>query len=306
MRYVWAFCAPAGDAGRVDLVLVSHDHHADNLDDGGFVNCEVTGFILRGSGLPVIYISGDNASIAADPEIARRTPVIDAAVLHAGAARVPAKFRGDCGRSRPSGGSPGLARARASEFPGRDPGVVIGHSFGGLIAQKLLGEDLVAAAVAIDSPHVQGDLPLPLSTLRTILPVLKNHEGHVISLTAEQFRYAFGNAVSPEESDALYEKWAIPASTKPLLEAATADFSPRSPAGVDTRAAVRGPLLLITGGRDHAVPEAITKSTFRQYQESPAVTELAGFADRGHSLTIDSGWRAVADECLAWLAKQGQ
>jgi pimeloyl-ACP methyl ester carboxylesterase len=186
------------------------------------------------------------------------------------------------------------------------PGVVIGHSFGGLIAQKLLGEDLVAAAVAIDSPHVQGDLPLPLSTLRAILPVLKNHEGHVVSLTAEQFRYAFGNAVSPEESDALYEKWAIPASTKPLLEAATADFSPRSPAGVDTRAAVRGPLLLITGGRDHAVPEAITKSTFRQYQESPAVTDLAGFADRGHSLTIDSGWPAVADECLAWLAKQGQ
>ena len=160
-------------------------------------------------------------------------------------------------------------------------------------------------AIAIDSPHVQGDLPLPLSTLRSVLPVLRNHKGRVVSLTAEQFRYAFGNAVPAAESDALYKKWAIPASVKPLLETATADLSPNSPAGIETRTQVRGPLLLITGGQDHVVPEVIAKATFRQYQESPAATELAEFADRGHSLTIDSGWRAVADQCLTWLAKQG-
>ena len=185
--------------------------------------------------------------------------------------------------------------------------IIIGHSFGGLIAEKLLGADLGAAAIAIDAAQIKGVLPLPLSALRSTLPVFKNpaNAGRAVSLTAEQFRYAFGNAVSQEESDALYEQWAIPAPGKPLFEASVANFSPHSPAKVDTANSARGPLLLIMGGRDHTVPEAITKSTLKQYRGSDAVTELAEFPDRGHSLTIDSGWRAVAGECLSWLAKQG-
>ncbi len=185
--------------------------------------------------------------------------------------------------------------------------VIIGHSFGGMIAEKLLGEDLGAAAIAIDAAQIKGVLPLPLSSLRSTLPVFKNpaNASRAVSLTAEQFRYAFGNALPPEESDALYERWAIPAPGKPLFEAASANFSLHSPAKVDTGNSERGPLLLVMGGRDHTVPEAITKSTLKQYRGSDAVTELAEFPDRGHSLTIDSGWRAVADDCLSWLAKQG-
>jgi pimeloyl-ACP methyl ester carboxylesterase len=150
-------------------------------------------------------------------------------------------------------------------------------------------------------------LPLPLSSLRSTLPVFKNpaNAHRAVSLTAEQFRYSFGNALPAEESDALYEKWTIPAPGKPLFEAAAANFSLHSPAKVKTGNSERGPLLLIMGGQDHTVPEAITKSTLKQYRGSSAVTDLVEFADRGHSLTIDSGWRAVADECLAWLAKQG-
>jgi pimeloyl-ACP methyl ester carboxylesterase len=128
---------------------------------------------------------------------------------------------------------------------------------------------------------------------------------HAVSLTAEQFRFSFGNAVSPAESDALYARWAIPAPGKPLFEAAAANFSLHSPAKVDTKNSERGPLLLIMGGKDHTVPEAITKSTLKQYRGSDAVTDLVEFADRGHSLTIDSGWRAVADQCLDWLAEHG-
>jgi pimeloyl-ACP methyl ester carboxylesterase len=185
--------------------------------------------------------------------------------------------------------------------------VIIGHSFGGMIAEKLLGEDLGAAAIGIDAAQIKGVLPLPLSALRSTLPVFKNpaNAGRAVSLTAEQFRFGFGNAVSPEESDALYERWAIPAPGKPLFQAAAANFSLHSPAKVDTGNSERGPLLLIMGGRDHTVPEAITKSTLKQYRGSDAVTELAEFPDRGHSLTIDGGWRAVADECLSWLGKQG-
>ncbi len=187
------------------------------------------------------------------------------------------------------------------------PPVIIGHSFGGMIAEKLLGGDLGAAAIAIDAAQIKGVLPLPLSSLRSTLPVFKNpaNSHRAVSLTAEQFRYSFGNALPPEESDALYDRWSIPAPGKPLFEAASANFSLHSPAKVNTGNSERGPLLLIMGGNDHTVPEAITKSTLKQYRDSSAVTDLIEFPDRGHSLTIDSGWRAVADECLSWLAKQG-
>jgi pimeloyl-ACP methyl ester carboxylesterase len=185
--------------------------------------------------------------------------------------------------------------------------IVIGHSFGGMIAEKLLGMDAAAAGIAIDAAQIKGVLPLPLSSLRATLPVFKNpaNKHKAVSLTNEQFRYSFGNAVSEDESARLFEEWAIPAPGKPLFEAAAANFSLHSAAAVDTHNDERGPLLLIMGGQDHTVPEAITKSTLKQYRGSDAVTELAEFKDRGHSLTIDSGWREVAETCLDWLARQG-
>jgi pimeloyl-ACP methyl ester carboxylesterase len=183
--------------------------------------------------------------------------------------------------------------------------ILVGHSFGGMIAQKLLGQDLARAAVAIDAAQIKGVLPLPLSALRSTLPVFKNpaNRHKAVSLTAEQFRYAFGNAITEEESQALYDRWTIPAPGKPLFEAAAANFDPHSPAKVDTANELRGPLLLITGGKDHTVPEAVTRSTLKQYRHSDAVTDLIEFPDKAHSLTIDSGWREVADTALSWLGK---
>jgi len=192
-----------------------------------------------------------------------------------------------------------------AELP-RKP-ILVGHSFGGMIAEKLLGLDAAEAAVAIDAAQIKGVLPLPLSSLRATLPVFKNpaNKHHAVSLTKEQFRYSFGNAVSQEESDQLFERWTIPAPGKPLFEAAAANFSLHSPAKVDTDNQDRGPLLLITGAQDRTVPEVITRSTLRQYRHSNAVTELLEFEDRGHSLVIDSGWEEVATTSLDWLAKQG-
>jgi pimeloyl-ACP methyl ester carboxylesterase len=185
--------------------------------------------------------------------------------------------------------------------------ILIGHSFGGMIAQKLLGQDLAAAAVAIDAAQIKGVLPLPLSALRATLPVFKNpaNRHRAVSLTAEQFRFAFGNAVTEQESQELFDRWAIPAPGKPLFEAAAANFDPHSPAKVDTANELRGPLLLVTGGRDHTVPESVTRATLKQYRHSHAVTDIHDFPDRAHSLTIDSGWRAVADDSLAWLRQHG-
>ena len=184
--------------------------------------------------------------------------------------------------------------------------ILVGHSFGGMIAQKLLGQDLAAAAVAIDAAQIKGVLPLPLSALRATLPVFRNpaNKHKAVSLTAEQFRFAFGNAISEEESQELFDRWTIPAPGKPLFEAAAANFNPHAPTKVDTANEMRGPLLLMAGGKDHTVPETVTRATLKQYRHSDAVTDLVGFADRGHSLTIDSGWPEVADSALAWLTKQ--
>ena len=184
--------------------------------------------------------------------------------------------------------------------------ILIGHSFGGMIAQKLLGQDLASAAIAIDAAQIKGVLPLPLSALRSTLPVFKNpaNKHKAVSLTAEQFQYAFGNAIPVAESQELYEKWAIPAPGKPLFEAAAANFNPHSPAAVNTHNQQRGPLLLIMGGKDHTVPEAVTRATLKQYRHSDAVTDILEFPDRAHSLTIDHGWREVAQASLDWLAKQ--
>ena len=187
------------------------------------------------------------------------------------------------------------------------PAILVGHSFGGMIAEKLLGQGRAAAAIGIDAAQIKGVLPLPLSALRSTLPVFKNpaNKHRSVSLTADQFRYGFGNAVPEEESDQLFERWAIPSPGRPLFEAAVANFSPHSPAAVDTRNEDRGPLLLIMGGKDHTVPKAVTRSTVKQYRHSSAVTELVEFADRGHSLVIDSGWSEVAQSCLSWLAEHG-
>jgi pimeloyl-ACP methyl ester carboxylesterase len=184
--------------------------------------------------------------------------------------------------------------------------IVVGHSFGGLIAQRLLAEDFAVAAVAIDPAPIKGVLRLPISAVRVAWPALRNpaNRRKSITLTSEQFRYGFGNAVSQAESDSLYRRWAIPGPAKPLFEAGFANVTLASPAKVDTKTSTRGPLLLIGGGHDHTAPVSVTRATYRRYRKSTAVTEILEFPDRGHSLTLDSRWRDIADASIGWLAEQ--
>lgn len=180
--------------------------------------------------------------------------------------------------------------------------IVVGHSFGGLIAQRLLSGGFAAAAVAIDPAPAKGVLYLPPSALRVASIALRSpaNRNGAVSLTKEQFRYGFGNALTEEESDDLWERWAIPSPGRPLFEAALANLELHSPAAVDRKSTTRGPLLITAGERDHTVPPAISRQTQKLYSKSSAVTDLRIF-DRGHSLTIDSGWREVADSVLDWL-----
>lgn len=184
-----------------------------------------------------------------------------------------------------------------------EPPIMIGHSFGGLFVEKLLGEGIGRAGVAIDPAQIKGVLPLPLAQLRSGLPALGNpanlHKS--VSLTKQEFRFGFGNALPETESDDLYARWTIPSPARPLFQAAAANFVLHSQAKVDTANSSRGPLLLISGTADHTVPDVVTRSTFKQYRDSTAVTELKQFEGRGHSLVIDSGWRDVAGAVLEWL-----
>jgi alpha-beta hydrolase superfamily lysophospholipase len=181
--------------------------------------------------------------------------------------------------------------------------IVVGHSFGGLIAQRLLAEGHASAGVAIDPAPIKGVLVLPLSSLRVASIALRNpaNRKRAVALTESQFRYGFGNAISAGESKELFERWTIPSPGRPLFEAAIANVVPGSPARVDVKSSSRGPLLLTQGGKDHTVGPAIPAQTLKLYRNSSAVTDLRSFPDRGHSLTIDSGWREVADTVLGWL-----
>jgi non-heme chloroperoxidase len=184
--------------------------------------------------------------------------------------------------------------------------VVIGHSFGGLLAQILAGRGLASVSVAIDPAPFRGVLPLPISALRSASPVLKNplNRHRAVPLTYEQFRYGFANAVSEEEAKELYETYTVPGSGEPIFQAAAANLNPWTEAKVDTKNPERGPLLIIVGELDHTVPPAIAHASFEQQQKnSEHVTEFVELKGRGHALVIDSGWQDVADTALAFVQR---
>jgi pimeloyl-ACP methyl ester carboxylesterase len=183
--------------------------------------------------------------------------------------------------------------------------VVIGHSFGGLLTQMIAGRGLSAASVAIDPAPFRGVLPLPISALRSSAPVLGNpaNRNRAVPLTYDQFRYAFANAVSEEEAKELYETFAVPAAGAPLFQAATANLNPWTEAKVNTRNPDRGPLLIISGEKDHTVPWAIANASFKRQKNNTGVTEIVEIPGRGHALTVDSGWREVADTALNFVKR---
>jgi len=182
---------------------------------------------------------------------------------------------------------------------------VIGHSFGGLLTQIVAGRGLAAASVAIDPAPFRGVLPLPMSALKSSAPVLGNpaNRNRAVPLTYEQFRFAFANAVSEDEAKELYETFAVPASGVPLFQAAAANLNPWTEAKVDTKNPGRGPLLIVSGEKDHTVPWAIANASYKRQKRNEGVTEIIEIPNRGHALTIDSGWREVADTALGFVKR---
>jgi non-heme chloroperoxidase len=187
--------------------------------------------------------------------------------------------------------------------------IVIGHSFGGVIAQLLLGRGLADAAVAIDPAPIKGVLALPVSALRVASVALRNpaNSGKTVPLTLDEFTYGFANNRTPAEAAALYDSWAMPSPGRPLFQAASANFALHAATAVDLGNSHRGPLLITLGGKDHTVPPAVSRATYKlHHKKSSAITDLHEFPEADHSLTVDSDWRQVADVVLAWLGKHGR
>jgi pimeloyl-ACP methyl ester carboxylesterase len=182
---------------------------------------------------------------------------------------------------------------------------IVGHSFGGLLTQILAGRGLSAASVAIDPAPFRGVLPLPISALKSSAPVLGNpaNRHRAVPLTYEQFRFGFANAVSDEEAKELYETFAVPAAGAPLFQAATANLNPWTEAKVNSKNPERGPLLIMSGEKDNTVPWAIANASFKKQKRNQGVTEIEEIPNRGHALTIDSGWREVADKALGFIKR---
>lgn len=182
---------------------------------------------------------------------------------------------------------------------------VVGHSFGGLITQILAGRGLSAASVAVDPAPFKGVLPLPIAAIRTTLPVLSNpaNRGRAVTLSFEQFRYGWANAIGEDEARRLYDEFHVAAPGRPIFQAALANFNPGSETRVDTRNPQRGPLLITTGENDHAVPPAMSKAAYKKQSHNEGVTEHAVIANRDHSLTIDGKWREVAETALTFVKR---
>jgi pimeloyl-ACP methyl ester carboxylesterase len=183
--------------------------------------------------------------------------------------------------------------------------VVMGHSTGGLLAQMIADRGLSAATVGIDPGPFRGVLPLPISALKSALPVLRNplNRGRAITLTLDQFKYGWANALDDAEAKQLYETFHVAAPGAALMQMANANLNPFTEAKLDPRNPERGPLLIIDGEKDHTVPWAIANASYKRQQRNEAVTEIAKIPNRGHALTIDSGWREVAETALAFVGR---
>jgi pimeloyl-ACP methyl ester carboxylesterase len=183
--------------------------------------------------------------------------------------------------------------------------VVIGHSFGGLLAQILAGRGVAKATVAIDPAPFRGVLPLPISALKAASPALGNpaNRHRAVPLTYEQFRYAFANAVGEEEAKALYTKYCVPASGTPIFQAAAANLNPWTEVKVKSKNPDRGPLLIISGEQDHTVPPSIANASYKKQKRNKGVTQITELPGRGHSLIIDHGWHEVAETALTFVQR---
>jgi pimeloyl-ACP methyl ester carboxylesterase len=181
------------------------------------------------------------------------------------------------------------------------PPIVMGHSFGGGFVQGLLDRGLGAAGVAIDPAPPKGVLKLPLSTIRSGWSILKNpaNKHKAVPITPAQFQFAFCNTVTEQESQKVYDRYAVPGAGGVLWEGAMANLKSDSPFRINWGKEDRAPLLILGGGSDHVVPPSLSHSIFTHYKGT-ATVDYKEFPGRSHWTCGQDGWEEVADHALTW------
>lgn len=188
---------------------------------------------------------------------------------------------------------------------GRDPQpVLVGHSFGGLFVQLLLDRGLGVAGVAIDPAPPKGTMVfVPPSTLKAAAPAIahpsKRHG--VVTLTFDQFKYAFTNTWPEDEARAAYERYAVPETGRIFFQDGLANLSWKSPVAVDFEKSDRAPLLITAGEHDNTVAPKTARANFEKYAKSETVTDFVEFPGRSHLLLAGKGWEEVASTVRDWL-----
>ena len=184
--------------------------------------------------------------------------------------------------------------------------VVMGHSTGGLLTYMIAGRGIAAASVPIDPGPFRGVLPLPFSALKSACAgaaqSAQPRQGDHPDPGAVQLRLG-QRAQTRTRRRALYETYHVAAPGVALMQMANANLNPFTEAKADSKNPERGPMLIISGEKDHTVPWAIANAAYKRQKRNPAVTEIVEMPNRGHSLTIDSGWQEVAQTALDFLKK---
>jgi pimeloyl-ACP methyl ester carboxylesterase len=186
--------------------------------------------------------------------------------------------------------------------------IIIGHSAGGAFTQILLDHGYGAAGVALNSAPTEGVRTVPLSQLKSTFPVLKSpaNRHKAVGLTLDEWTYAFTNTFTAEESQALYERYHIPANGGILWGGVLANLQPgHQDTWVDYHNDDRAPLLFVSGSEDHIMPPAIQQSNQKHYK-SKTVTEIREYPGYAHLLPAQQGWEGIADDVLDWALEHAR
>ena len=183
--------------------------------------------------------------------------------------------------------------------------ILIGHSLGGLIVQKLLDRGVGLAGIGLDSVAPEGVIGVDWTVLKANSSVLFKWMGweKVQTMTLAEFQYAFANDFPQDQQENFYERYVVPESGRVFFQIAFAQLDPHHATRVDFKNNERSPLLLIAGEKDHLVPAHVTKSNFEHYKHSTAKTDFVEFAGRTHLLMAQKGWEEIAAYIDSWVAQ---
>lgn len=181
--------------------------------------------------------------------------------------------------------------------------IIVGHSFGGIFVQLLLDAGYGSAGVSIDGGATKGVLSTPLTEIRAALPVVGNpaNKDRAVTMTEEQFHYAFTNNLTREESKKVYDRYGVAVAARMIFQSALANVNPNAATKVDYSNSDRASLLFIAGGNDHILPHTIQRENYKHWaKKSTAITAYELFEGRDHFTCGEPGWEDVADFALDW------